>query len=184
MPPGGALIDIAVLFADIRGSTSLGAKMHPAEYAALMNRFYKAATNVLASHDAIIDKLIGDEVMALFIPGLAGPDYRRKACEAGLELIRAVNRDSATREGLAFGVGVHSGPAFVGNVGGGGVVDFTALGDTVNTAARLQAVARPGELVISEALCRLASAPDLDGERRTVELKGKSEPFAVRIVLP
>jgi adenylate cyclase len=184
MHPGGALVDIGVLFVDMRGSTALGEKMGAGHFAQLLNRFYHLATNTLLEHDAIIDKLIGDEVMALFIPGLAGPDYRRKACEAGLELIRAVNRDSATREGLAFGVGVHSGPAFVGNVGGGGVVDFTALGDTVNTAARLQAVARPGELVISEALCRLASAPDLDGERRTVELKGKSEPFAVRIVLP
>ena len=60
MPPGGALVDIAVLFADVRGSTAMGAKMHPGEYAALMNRFYKAATNVLTRHDAIIDKLIGD----------------------------------------------------------------------------------------------------------------------------
>ncbi|HEX6031209.1 MAG TPA: adenylate/guanylate cyclase domain-containing protein [Tepidiformaceae bacterium] len=183
MDPGGALLDIGVLFVDLRGSTTLGEQMGAGQFAQVLNRFYHLATDVLLSHDAIIDKLIGDEVMALFIPGIAGPDYRRKTCDAGLELIRAVHRDSTTREGLAFGVGVHSGPAFVGNVGGA-VVDFTALGDTVNTAARLQALAQPGELVISEELCRSVSGPSLEGDCRTVDLRGKSEPFALRVVRP
>jgi Adenylate and Guanylate cyclase catalytic domain len=69
LPPGGAEIDIAILFADVRGSTQLGERLGPAEYASLLNRFYKAATETLIRYDAVIDKLIGDEVMALFIPG-------------------------------------------------------------------------------------------------------------------
>lgn len=184
MDPGGALVDIGVLFVDMRGSTALGEKIGAAEFAQVLNRFYHLATNALLAHDAVIDKLIGDEVMALFIPGMAGSDYRRKTCDAGLELIRAIHDDKTTREGLAFGVGVHSGPAFVGNVGGGGVVDFTALGDTVNIAARLQSIAQPGELVISEEMCRSVSGQKLEGERRNVELKGKSEPFPVRVIRP
>jgi adenylate cyclase len=184
MDPGGALVDIGVLFVDMRGSTAMGERMGAGQFAQVLNRFYHMATDVLLDHDAIIDKLIGDEVMALFIPGITGPEYRRKTCDAGLELIRAVQRDSTIRDGLAFGVGVHSGPAFVGNVGGGGVVDFTALGDTVNTAARLQALAQPGELVVSEELCRSASGARLEGDCRTVELRGKSEPFALRVVRP
>ena len=76
LPKGGAKVDVAVLFADIRGSTSLGEHAAPAEYADLLNRFYRTATHVLIAHDAIIDKIIGDEVMALFVQGFAGKDYR------------------------------------------------------------------------------------------------------------
>jgi adenylate cyclase len=72
----------------------------------------------------------------------------------------------------------------VGNVGPPGLVDFTALGDTVNTAARLQSFAQPGELVISEDLCNSVEGPKLEGERRLVDLKGKAEPFAIRVVRP
>jgi adenylate cyclase len=75
---------VAVLFADVRGSTALGEQVSASDYAQLLNRFYAAATDVLLRHDGLIDKLIGDEAMALFIPGVAGPDYRRKALAAGI----------------------------------------------------------------------------------------------------
>jgi adenylate cyclase len=184
LDPGGALVDIGILFADIRGSTSLGEKVGAAEFAGVLQRFYRVAADVLLAHDALIDKLLGDEVMALFIPGMTGQDYRRKTCEAGLALVRAAQEDRTLREGMQIGVAVHGGPAFVGNVGVPGVVDFTALGDTVNTAARLQAFAQPGELVISEDLCNSVEGPKLDGERRLVEVKGKAEPLAIRVVRP
>jgi adenylate cyclase len=184
LDPGGALVDIGVLFADIRGSTALGEKVGAAEFAGVLTRFYHVATDVLLAHDALIDKLLGDEVMALFIPGMTGQDYRRKTCEAGLDLVRAAQADRTLREGMAIGVAVHGGPAFVGNVGVTGIVDFTAVGDTVNTAARLQSFAQPGELVISEELCNSVEGPKLEGERRLVEVRGKAEPFAIRVVRP
>ena len=87
---GGAEVDIAVLFADVRGSTALGEQLGPQAFAATLNRFYHAATEALTQHDAIVDKLIGDEVMALFIPGVCGPEYRRHAAEAALALLHAV----------------------------------------------------------------------------------------------
>ena len=68
MPPGGAELDVAVLFADVRGSTALGESMGPRDFATLLNRFYRAATNGLSAHDAVIDKMIGDEVMTIFPP--------------------------------------------------------------------------------------------------------------------
>jgi adenylate cyclase len=74
-----------VIFADVRGSTSLGESTPPTEFAGLLNRFYKVATDTLVRHDAVIDKLIGDEVMAFFVQGDSGPEYRRKAVEAGTE---------------------------------------------------------------------------------------------------
>jgi len=175
LPPGGAEVPIAVLFADVRGSTTLGDSLGATEFAGRMNRFYEAATKTLIAHDALIDKLLGDEVMALFVPGLCGPEYRQRACDAGIELLQAV-------EGwMEVGVGIHSGPAFVGNVGGEGVFDFTALGDTVNVGARLQSVAAAGELVVSDEVfgaVRLAGP----AESRRVELKGKPEPLTVHAV--
>jgi adenylate cyclase len=113
LPPGGALVDTGVLFVDLRGSTPLGETLGATEFARVMNRFYHVATDVLLAHDALIDKLIGDEVMALFISGISGPNYRRKTCEAGLNLVQATQGDRLLSKGLAFGVAVHAGPAFV-----------------------------------------------------------------------
>ena len=184
LDPGGALVDVGVLFADIRGSTRLGEALTTTQFAAALQRFYCVASDVLLAHDGVIDKLLGDEVMALFIPGMTGGDYRRKTCEAGLSLVRAVHSDRTLRSDMSIGVAVHGGTAFVGNVGPPGLVDFTALGDTVNTAARLQAFAQPGEVVVSEDLYRSVAGIDLDGERRLVEVKGKAEALAIRVVRP
>jgi Adenylate and Guanylate cyclase catalytic domain len=94
LPVGGAEVDIAVLFADVRGSTALGQHSAAADLAALLNRFYVAATRTLLRHDAVIDKLIGDEVMAFFVQGVTGPNYRRRAVQAAMELLDAVGYGS------------------------------------------------------------------------------------------
>lgn len=181
MPAGGIETDVAVLFADVRGSTELGESLGSKSYAELLNSFYRTATNVLLDHDAIIDKLIGDEVMALFVPGFAGKQYRRRAVQAGEALLKAVeNQDGAPR--LSLGVGVHAGLAYVGNVGGQGILDFTALGDTVNTASRLQALASPGQMVIGGDL--YPDVEDLypDLPPTMCELRGKSESVCVHVL--
>lgn len=185
LPAGGAEIDIAVLFSDVRGSTGLAEYSDAATFAALMNRFYKAATAVLVEHDALIDKLIGDEVMALFIPGITGPAYRRAAVEAGVDLLRAVGYGSKSGPWLPIGVGVNAGTAYVGNVGGEGVLDFTALGDTINVAARLQSHAAQGELVVNEVVVERAAADLLpSAERRVVALRGHDESVGVLVYHP
>lgn len=179
LPPGGAVVDVAVLFADVRASTTLGEKLSAGEFARRMNRFYSIATGVLVSHDAVIDKLIGDEVMALFLRGMAGPGYREKAVAAGEALLRAAAREDPSVR-LPLGVAVHAGPAFVGNVGSAAVVDFTALGDTVNTAARLQGEAQAGVLVVSEGIWESAGRP-AGMEARTLSLRGREESVRVRV---
>jgi adenylate cyclase len=178
LPPGGAEVDIAVLFADVRGSTGLGTQLESAEYVLLMNRFYVAATRALIKHDAIIDKLIGDEVMALFIPGICGQDYRWRATQAALDLLEAVG--SADDPWLSVGVGLHAGPAYVGNVGAEGMMDFTALGDTVNIAARLQHVAGPGEVAITDPIYDDIREHFPDAVAQEVTLRGREQPLAVR----
>jgi len=175
LPRGGANVDIAVLFADVRGSTSLGEQMPPGQYAALLNRFYDAATEALIRHDAIIDKLIGDEVMALFIPGICGPLYRERAVDAALALMRAVEML------MPVGAAVNSGVSYVGNVGSQGVVDFTALGDPVNTAARMASSAAASEVLLSEPVYASVATRFPNLEWRSLELRGKQEPLSVRV---
>ncbi len=148
LPAGGAEVDVAVLFADVRGSTALGQRGAAADFASLLNRFYTVATQTLLRHDAVIDKLIGDEVMAFFVRGISGPHYRHRAVRAGLDLLKAVRHINDETPWLDLGVAVNAGVAYVGNVGGS-VVDFTALGDTVNVSARMQEHAAAGELLVA-----------------------------------
>lgn len=183
LPAGGAEVDVAVLFADVRGSTTLGEELGTSEYAALLNRFYEATSHVLIAAQSWIDKLVGDEIMALYIPAM-GPDYRRRAVRAGVALLEAVGYRPGADPWLTVGVGIHAGRAFVGKVGVAGVNQVTALGDVVNTAARIQAQAGPGEVLVSGEL--FASVADLypDAEARELSIRGKSEPVPVHVVRP
>ena len=180
LPRGGAEVDIAILFADVRNSTAIGERLEPTAYAELLDRFYLAVTRVLIRHDAIIDKLIGDEVMALFIPGIAGEAYRRRAAEAAAGLLAAVGYGSKHGPWLDVGVGVHAGTAYVGNVGADGIMDFTAVGDAVNTASRLQGLAEGGEVILSESVYSHVRATYPDLAVREVTVKGKAEAIPVR----
>jgi len=175
LPQGGIEIDVGVLFADVRNSTALGESSSASEFASQLNRFYEIATDVLIRHDAIVDKLIGDEVMGLFLPGLAGPDYRRKAAGAAVDLASVASE-------LPVGVAANAGVAFVGNVGSGTVLDFTALGDAVNVGARLQSLASPGEVVLSRDLYDLISEANPGARTEGVLVKGRAEPVQVAVL--
>jgi adenylate cyclase len=178
LPPGGLELDIAVLFADVRGSTALCERIGARAFADLLNSFYRISTNVLVRHDAIIDKLVGDEVMALFIPGIAGSSYRRSAALAAVDLIAVLSKETT----LPVGAAVDAGVAYVGNVGVDHVVDFTALGDPVNTAARLQAVAKAGEVVLADDLYAELNERFPDAERRLLTVHGRGSPIGVRVL--
>jgi adenylate cyclase len=182
--PGGAEIELTMLFVDVRGSTTIAERMDPHEFSNLMNRFYKAAINVLVRADAFIDKLVGDEVTALFIPGFAGEGHARKAVDAGQALLQVTGHEEPGGPWVPVGVGIHTGTAWVGSIAGasGAAADFTALGDNVNIAARLASSAGRGEVLISDTASR-ASAIDVEGlEERHLELKGKTEMVVVRVM--
>lgn len=181
-PLGGAEVDVGILFADVRGFTSMSEKQGPKAMATLMNRFYEMATDALTHEDAIIDKLVGDEVMALFVPGFAGSEYLAKMIAAAEGLLAGVGYGGEDEPWLAVGVGLDAGVAYVGNVGSGDVKDFTALGDPVNVAARLQSTARPGQIVMSERVYEFARDRYPDAPAVQLDLKGKSEQVAARIV--
>jgi adenylate cyclase len=182
--PGGAEVELTMLFVDVRGSTQLAERMEDDAFSELMNRFYEAAITVLVRADAFIDKLVGDEVTALFIPGYAGKDHAQKAVKAGRSLLAATGYTNPHGPWIPVGVGIHTGEAWVGSIAGasGTAADFTALGDNVNVAARLASKAAGGEIVISEDTYRAAGLDDDNLEQRELELKGKSQPVEARIL--
>jgi adenylate cyclase len=181
--PGGAEVVITMLFADVRGSTTLAEQMSALEFSRLMNRFYSVASRVLIQTDAMVDRLMGDEAIGLYIPGFAGPEHPRRAIGAAQELLHLTGHRDPKGPWLPVGIGVHTGPAFVGVVGGeDNPADFTALGDNVNITARLASTAGPGEILISDAAYAEANLELGELERRQLELKGKKEPIGVRVL--
>lgn len=181
--PGGAEIEITMLFADVRGSTTLAEGRSPAAFSRYINRFYIRATDVLMSADALIDRLIGDEVVGIFVPGIAGPNHPRKAVTAAVEILRATGHANPGGPWIPVGAGVHSGLSYVGTVGSsGGAMDLTALGDVPNTAARLASLAAPGEVILSEAICQAAEIDPTEIEARSLSLKGRSEPVNAGVI--
>ena len=181
--PGGAEVPLTMLFADVRNSTRLAEQMSAREFSRLINRFYSVASHVLIQTDAMVDRLLGDEAIGLYVPGFAGPQHPRKAIEAAQELLRLTGHADSRGPWLPVGIGIHTGQAYVGVVGGEqSTMDFTALGDNVNITARLASEAGSGEILISDAAFA-AAEPDLgDLEQRHLELKGKSEPIGVRVL--
>ena len=181
-PMGGVEMEVGVLFADVRGFTSLAEDMAPEGVAGLLNRFYASASEVL-SRSAIIDKLVGDEVMALYVPQLfRGDGWEDDMLRDARDLLTAVGYGSAADPWLRLGVGLDVGRAYVGNVGSGEVKDFTALGDVVNTAARLQSSAEAGQIIVSERLFGRLSQGPKDARSTSFELKGKRETEPARVI--
>jgi adenylate cyclase len=176
-PPGGMTTEAGVLFADIRGFTRLSEQSDPQQVGALLRRFYASAESVLFP-EAIIDKLIGDEVMALYLPMYGRFEEAPPVMlDHARELLRAVGYGGEEPPFAEVGIGLDYGEAFVGNVGQGSLNDFTAIGDVVNVASRLQGQAKGGEIVASARLVeRLDEHPA--GERLELDLKGKAETVA------
>jgi adenylate cyclase len=179
--PGGAEIEISVLFADIRGSTGIAERTSAAAFRALVQQFYYRAAKAIDDHDGVIDKFLGDGIMVLFLPVVTGPYHALRAIEAGEALLEAVAEPELVAGGVQVGAGIHTGEAFVGAIGAAERIDFTALGDTVNVAARLGGEAGEGELLVSDATWRAAGRSD-PAERRSLTLKGRADRLDVVVL--
>jgi adenylate cyclase len=177
----GAEIPVSLLFADIRGSTGIGERLPPAEFRSFLNRFYRLASDAVVHGGGIVDKFVGDEVIGLFFRGVSGDRHAAAAVASARRLLADAARLDATATGpIPVGAAVHTGPAFVGSTAIGDVVsDFTALGDVVNTTARLAQEAASGELLVS---VDAAAAADTDAsglDRRIIDVRGRAEPVEV-----
>jgi adenylate cyclase len=167
-----------MLFADVRGSTALSEQMTPIEFQKLINRFYVGSTKAIAEEDGLVEKLAGDAVAAFWGAGFAGKDYVAKTIRAAQTIARQMKIQN-----IPVGIGLHAGVAFFGAMGSAeGLVDISAIGEEVNTAARLASKAAAGEIIVSEPALAKAGI-DGDGlESRRLSLKGISEPMTVRVM--
>jgi adenylate cyclase len=182
----GAEIPVSLLFADIRGSTGIGERLSASEFRAFLSRFYRLASEAVLAHDGVVDKFVGDEVIGLFFRGISGDDHQAAALGAGRDLLARAGRDTATGSGpIPVGAAVHTGMAFVGSTAEEDIVsDFTALGDTVNTTARLASEAGSGELLLSLEAAQAAAADTSGLEERTIAVRGRAEPITVVVMRP
>jgi adenylate cyclase len=171
-----------VLFVDVRGFTALAERLPPAEVAERLNRFYALAAKAIFDYDGTLDKLVGDQVMAFFGAPLYAKDHPARAVQVAVKILEGTN-NLAQGDSLHVGAGIATGEAFVGNVGGGDVTDYTVIGDTVNVAARLQGAAAAGEVLMSEETYRQVAGGFPDLPPRDIELKGKSEPVRARAIV-
>jgi len=176
--PGGAEVEMSMLFADVRGSTALSETMSPTEFSQLINRFYTAATKIIIDEDGLVEKLAGDSVAAFWGAGFAGPDYVGRTIKVAQNLQKAMERQN-----ISIGIGVHSGVAYFGAMGAAdGLTEISAIGDEVNLAARLASKAAVGEIIVSERALQAAGIDKQPLESRSLELKGISEPVPVRVM--
>jgi len=183
--PGGAHVDLATVFADMRGSTPTAERIGDRAFSELIDRFSKTSSKILIDAGAIVDRLAGDRAIGYFVPGFAGPTYAQAALDAAVDLLRATGHNDEDGPWIPLGVGVHAGNAYVGVVGSaGGAMQRTALGDDINIGARLSDAAGVGEILASLELTRKIGL-DTDGlEHRKLDLKGKSAPTEVAVIRP
>ena len=181
---GGESREIAVLFVDIRGFTKLSEELAPEQVVEMLNEYLSLTTEAIFSNGGTLDKFIGDATMAVFNAPVDLPDYKARAVQAALDIVHGaekINERIKKKIGreVSFGVGVHCGTAVVGNIGCETRMDYTAIGDTVNTASRLEGKALGGQVVISEAMYRSLGDRLISEPLGEVELKGKAEPMQI-----
>lgn len=182
--PGGAEVEMSVMFVDIRGSVPLAARMAPAEFSRYLEGFFRSATQALIDTDGFVIDFRGDCVLGVYPPGFSGADHASKAVEAAHHLLFDLVPKAPDGSALPIGVGVHSGLVYIGTVSGaeGGIQDLTILGDNVNMAARLSQVAEPGEALLSQDVWK-ASGHHFEGvEQRLIHVAGKPEPVSVMVM--
>ncbi len=185
---GGTMRNIAVLFVDIRGFTTMSEQLTPPQVVEILNQYLTLTTDCVRRHHGTLDKFVGDCTMAFWNAPLTQDEPVLLACRAAVDMIKGSEKLIAElkkkygRE-IAFGVGVHWGKAVVGNIGSPFRMDYTAIGDTVNTAARLEANAPGGKIYISRVVADiLGSRADVTSLGDTVKLKGKASGFEVLIL--
>jgi class 3 adenylate cyclase len=181
---GGAITELTVLFADLRGFTSFSERSSPEEVVALLNKYFGIATPLVLAQGGTVDKFVGDAMMALFNAPVRQPDHALRAVRAALAMQAAIEQIAAANVGWPrFRIGINTGSALVGNIGSAELRNFTAIGDTVNLASRLETSAESGQIVIGAAtyaqIRDIAVVRELGG----IAVKGKAAPVEAFVLL-
>jgi adenylate cyclase len=170
------------MFVDIRGFTALSERLSADDLVERLDRFYDLAAGIVFGLDGTLDKMVGDQVMAFFGAPFRKEDHPQRAVQAANDIVDGVAAVAEDEDSLRVGAGVGTGEAFMGNVGREDIRDFTVIGDLVNTVARIQGAAGPGEVLVTEETFRAVAADYPQARQRTLELKGKTDPVPVRVV--
>ena len=179
----GAEVELTLLFADIRNSTRLAEEVGTSRFKDLIKKFYKVSSDVLVQHNAMVNHLMGDQVIGLFVPRFSGADHARVAIQAARDLLRATGHEQPDGPWVTVGVGVHTGLAYVGVVGSSeGVNEIAVLGSAANLAARLSSSAATGEVLLSAETSKAANLDASGLKTRLLELKGISNPVLVSVL--
>ena len=181
---GGAKRQVVVLFSDIRGFTQLSERMSPDEIAGLLTDYFTEMVEIVFRYGGTLDKFMGDALMALWGAPIARIDDADRATRAAIAMQQAlrllnVRWLAQRRPTLAVGIGLNAGEVFAGNIGSERRLEYTVIGDAVNTAARLCSQAGPGEVLIAEPLHAMLSQPPPVSSLTPVPLRGKSRPVPV-----
>ncbi len=177
MQLGGARKDVTIMFADVRGFTGFSEQRQPEEVVAMLNRYLTLATSEIFAQLGTLDKFLGDGVLAIFGAPLTLPNHALSALRAAVAMrshIDDLRRDTGARVG--FGIGMNSGPAIIGNIGSPQFMNYTAIGDAVNVAARLQSEARAGEILITDTTLKLVAGHVQAEELGSLYVKGRTSP--------
>ncbi|WP_438348040.1 CHASE2 domain-containing protein [Paenibacillus sp. FA6] len=181
---GGSRRELTILFVDIRGFTTLSEITEPEEIVEILNEYLDLTANCIFQYDGTLDKFIGDATMAIFNAPLMLEDHPMKAVQAAWAMKEgsvAVEEKLIARFGFGvkFGIGIHTGPAVFGNIGSKTRMDYTAIGDTVNTAARLESYAKPGQIIISEATYEAVQEKVTATSLGEIKVKGKEQGISI-----
>lgn len=176
--------EITILFADIRGFTSLSEKLSPEKVVDLLNLYLGEITKIIFKHGGTIDKYIGDAVMAVWNAPLEQKDHLLLAIKAGLEMQEAIKKISGRRKlKVGYGIGINSGPAVVGNIGSEKRLEYTAIGDAVNLASRMCSLAQAGEVVIPKGVYEKIKEKIIVEDLGKFKVKGKEKEIRVYKVI-
>jgi class 3 adenylate cyclase len=176
---GGYRQEVSILFADIRGFTTFGERLLPEELVDTLNEYLSMAGSSILMYEGTLDKFVGDAVMGIFNAPLEQPDHVLRAVRAAATMQRAIaeyHKSIGEERTLAFGVGIHTGEAVVGNVGMSDRMDYTVIGDTVNVAKRLQENAPGGKVLLSEAIYEVVKDAVKVVFYREMRVKNREQP--------
>jgi len=181
---GGKLQEATILMADIRGFTQMSEKKTPQEIVAMLNEYFEVMVDILFKHEGSLDKFVGDEIIGLFGAPIAIKDPPLKAITCALEMQRALREFNRTRlaenqEALRIGIGINTGQVVTGAIGSSKTMQYTAVGDAMNTCSRLQNIAKPGEIIISEGTMLRCSDRIEHVALTPVEVKGKRDKMRI-----
>jgi class 3 adenylate cyclase len=180
--------EITVLFADIRSFTSISEKMAAEEVVSMLNQFFDIMVDIIFKYNGVLDKFVGDQLMAIFGLVPSANHHSFDAISAAIEMQEATERlmkerTSKEKETFGVGIGINTGSAIVGNVGSHNRMNYTAIGDSVNVASRLQQIAKSGEIITGKETCNQAKECFKTVKKGNIQVKNRMEPLEYYSIL-